>query len=129
VRIVRYVVVEDCGRVINPLIVDGQAHGSTVQGIGAALLESVVFDEFGQPLTSTFVDYLLPTAMEAPTFDVYRLEHPPPDSLGGFKGVGEGGTVAAPAAVTNAISAAIGAEINEIPVTPELVASLAGASL
>lgn len=127
VRIVRYVIVEDCGRVINPLIVDGQAHGSSVQGIGAALLESVVFDESGQPLTSNFVDYLLPTAMEAPTFDVYRLEHPPPDSVGGFKGVGEGGTVAAPAAVTNAISAAIGAEINEIPVTPERVASLAGA--
>jgi carbon-monoxide dehydrogenase large subunit len=127
VRIVRYVIVEDCGRIVNPLIVDGQAHGSTMQGIGAALLESAVFDEFAQPLTSTFVDYLLPTSVEAPAFEVLHLEHPPPESVGGFKGVGEGGTVAAPAAVTNAIAAALGAEINRIPVTPELVVSLARA--
>jgi carbon-monoxide dehydrogenase large subunit len=125
VRIVRYVIVEDCGRVVNPLIVDGQAHGSTVQGIGAALLERVVFDDQAQPLTSSLIDYLLPTALEAPPFEVLRLEHPPPESVGGFKGVGEGGTVAAPAAVANAIAAAIGAEVNEIPATPELVATLA----
>jgi aerobic carbon-monoxide dehydrogenase large subunit len=118
VRILRYVVVEDCGRVVNPLLVEGQAHGSTVQGIGAALLESVVFDEAAQPLTTSFVDYLLPTS----------IDHPPPDSIGGFKGIGEGGTVAAPAAVTNAIAQAIGAEINVIPVTPELVVSLAAAA-
>lgn len=127
VRVVRYVIVEDCGRVVNPLIVDGQAHGSTVQGIGAALLERVVFDDQAQPLTSSLIDYLLPTALEAPPFEVLHLEHPPPESVGGFKGVGEGGTVAAPAAVANAIAAAIGAEVNEIPATPELVATLAAA--
>jgi carbon-monoxide dehydrogenase large subunit len=125
VRIVAYVIVEDCGRIVNPLIVEGQAHGSTMQGIGAALLESVVFDDMAQPLTSSLVDYLLPTALDAPVFQVLHLVHPPPESVGGFKGVGEGGTVAAPAAVANAIAAAIGAEVNEIPAAPELVASLA----
>jgi aerobic carbon-monoxide dehydrogenase large subunit len=125
VRVERYVIVEDCGRVVNPTIVEGQAHGSTLQGIGAALLERVVFDEDGQPLTASFVDYLLPEATDAPRFEVVHLEHPPPHSLGGFKGAGEAGTVAGPAAVANAAANALGAEVNELPITPERVVALA----
>jgi aerobic carbon-monoxide dehydrogenase large subunit len=121
VEILRYVIVDDCGRIINPLVVDGQSEGSTAQGIGAALFEAMLFDDDGQPVNGSFVDYLLPSATDIPSFEVLHLEHPPPDSIGGFKGVGEGGTVAAPPAVLNAISAAIGVEINEIPATPELI--------
>jgi carbon-monoxide dehydrogenase large subunit len=121
VELVRYVIVDDCGRIINPLVVDGQSEGSTAQGIGAALFEAIVFDENAQPTNASFIDYLLPTATDVPAFEVHHLEHPPPDSVGGFKGVGEGGTVAAPAAVVNAVAAAIGAEINELPASPELV--------
>jgi carbon-monoxide dehydrogenase large subunit len=128
VEIVRYVIVDDCGRVINPLVVDGQSEGSTAQGIGAALFEAMLFDDDGQPVNASFVDYLLPSATDIPAFEVLHLEHPPPDSVGGFKGVGEGGTVAAPPAVVNAVAAAIGVEVNEIPATPELVARLVSSS-
>ena len=127
VEILRYVIVDDCGRVINPLLVEGQAHGSTVQGIGAAPLERVVFDENVQPITGSFVDYLLPLATDVPSFEVMHLEHPPPSSIAGFKGVGEGGTVAAPPAVANAIASAVGREVNEIPVSPELITTLISA--
>jgi aerobic carbon-monoxide dehydrogenase large subunit len=127
VDFIRYVIVDDCGRMINPLIVDGQAHGATAQGIGAALLEQVCFTEDGQPISGSFVDYLLPLATDLPSFEVLHLEHPPPDSVAGFKGVGEGGTVAAPPAVANAIASAIGVEVNEIPVTPELITTLVAA--
>src|SRR5262249_16804456 len=122
-QITRYVIVDDCGRIVNPLVVDGQAQGSTAQGIGAALFEAMLFDDAAQPLNASLVDYLLPSVLDVPSFEVAHLEHPPPDSVGGFKGVGEGGTVAAPPAVVNAIAAAIGREINEIPVTPEVVLS------
>ena len=118
----RFVVVEDCGRIINPLIVEGQAIGGVTQGIGAALLEEVVYGEVGQLLTGTLMDYLVPTASEVPTIEVHHLERPSPTTLGGFKGVGEGGTIGAPAAVANAIAdalAPLGAEITELPVTPE----------
>ena len=122
VRIRRFVVVEDCGRIINPLIVEGQAIGGVAQGIGAALLEEVVYDEDGQLLTGTLMDYLVPTASEVPAIEVHHLERPSPTTLGGFKGVGEGGTIGAPAAVANAIAdalAPLGVEITELPLTPE----------
>jgi aerobic carbon-monoxide dehydrogenase large subunit len=118
----RVVVVEDCGRVINPLIVEGQALGGVAQGIGAALLEEIVYGEDGQLLTGSLMDYLVPTAAEVPAIDVVHLERPSPTTLGGFKGVGEGGTIGAPAAVANAIAdalAPLGVEITELPVTPE----------
>ena len=122
VRIRRFVVVEDCGRIINPLIVEGQAIGGVAQGIGAALLEEVVYDANGQLLSGTLMDYLVPTASEVPAIEVHHLERPSPTTLGGFKGMGEGGTIGAPAAVANAIAdalAPLGVEITELPLTPE----------
>ncbi|MBI4635883.1 MAG: xanthine dehydrogenase family protein [Candidatus Rokubacteria bacterium] len=122
VRIQRYVVAEDCGTIINPLIVDGQVHGGVAQGLGAALLEEIVYDESGQLLTGTLMDYLAPTASEIPTMEVHHLETPSPTTLGGFRGMGEGGTIGAPAVIANAVADALsplGIEVNELPITPE----------
>jgi carbon-monoxide dehydrogenase large subunit len=122
VRVLRHVVAEDCGRVINPLIASGQTIGGAAQGVGAALLEEVVYDRDGQLLTGTLMDYLVPTAAEVPPIDVVHLDHPSPSTLGGFKGVGEGGTIGAPAAIANAIADALapfGIEVSELPVTGE----------
>ncbi|MDB5797952.1 MAG: xanthine dehydrogenase family protein molybdopterin-binding subunit [Paucimonas sp.] len=122
VKVKQYVVADDCGRVINPLIVTGQAHGGVVQGIGAALLEEVVYDEGGQILTASLVDYVVPSAPEAPDIRVSHVQCGAPATVGGFRGVGEGGTIGAPAAIANAVSDALlplGIEINELPVTPE----------
>ena len=122
VKIERYIVVEDCGRIINPMIVDGQVRGGVAQGIGAALYEEVVYDEAGQLLTGSLVDYLVPTASELPPVEVYHIETPSPTTLGGFRGMGEGGTIGAPAALANAVSdalAPLGIEINELPITPQ----------
>ena len=122
VKIHRYVVVEDCGRVINPLIVDGQVHGGVAQGIGVALLEEVIYDNDGQILTASLVDYLLPSAVEIPSLEVTHLRTGTPDNIGEFRGLGEGGTIGAPAAIANAISdalAPLGIEVDELPVTPE----------
>lgn len=122
VHIHKYVVAEDCGRIINPMIVDGQVRGAVAQGIGAALFEEIVYDERGQLLTASLVDYLAPTAPEIPDIGIVHIETKLPDNLGGFRGMGEGGTIGAPAAIANAISDAIahlGLGINELPVTPE----------
>jgi aerobic carbon-monoxide dehydrogenase large subunit len=122
VTIGRYVVAEDCGRVINPLIVDGQVHGAVAQGIGAALYEEVVYDEAGQPLTGSFADYLVPSAAEVPPIETLHIEGESPTTLGGFRGMGEGGTIGAPAAIANALAdalAPLGAEVFELPMTPE----------
>ncbi|HYB44482.1 MAG TPA: xanthine dehydrogenase family protein molybdopterin-binding subunit [Candidatus Methylomirabilis sp.] len=117
----RYVVVEDCGRIINPMIVEGQAVGGVAQGLGAALLEELVY-EGGQLLTGSLMDYLVPTAAEMPRVEVTHIEKPSPSTLGGFKGVGEGGTIGAPAAIANAVAdalAPLGIEISELPITPD----------
>jgi carbon-monoxide dehydrogenase large subunit len=122
VAVTRYLVAEDCGRLINPLIVDGQVHGGVAQGIGAALFEEVVYDEAGQILTASLADYVAPAAGEIPALEVMHLEAEPPKTVGGFRGMGEGGTIGAPAAVANALSdalAPLGIEIDELPVTPE----------
>jgi carbon-monoxide dehydrogenase large subunit len=122
IKIGRFVVAEDCGRLVNPLIVDGQVHGGVAQGIGAALYEEVVYDDEGQINTASLVDYLVPTACEIPPMQVVHLELESPTTLGGFRGMGEGGTIGSPAAVANAVSDALsplGIEINELPVTPE----------
>jgi carbon-monoxide dehydrogenase large subunit len=121
VKLLRYVVADDCGRIINPLIVEGQVIGGVAQGIGAALLEEVVYNESGQLLTGSLMDYLVPTVADVPAIEVVHLEHPSPTTLGGFKGVGEGGTLAPPAALANAVSDALGAEVNELPISPEAV--------
>ncbi len=122
VRIEHFVVAEDCGKLVNPLIVDGQVHGGVAQGIGAALYEEVIYDEQGQINTASLVDYLVPSACEIPAMKVLHLESVSPTTLGGFRGMGEGGTIGAPAAIANAIAdalAPLGIEINELPVTPE----------
>jgi carbon-monoxide dehydrogenase large subunit len=131
VRMDRFVVAEDCGRIINPLIVDGQVHGGVAQGIGAALYEEIVYDGEGQLHTASLVDYLVPSAFEIPPIDVVHLETESPTTLGGFRGMGEGGTIGAPAAVANAVADALsplGIEINELPVTPERLFRLIAAA-
>ena len=124
VGIGKYIVVEDCGRVINPMIADGQAHGGVAQGIGVALMEEVVHDDNGQVLTASLVDYVVPSAVEVPSMDVVHVEAEVPGTIGGFRGLGEGGTIGAPACIANAISDALsplGIEITEIPATPERI--------
>ena len=122
IRLTRFVVAEDCGRVINPLIVDGQVHGGVAQGIGAALYEEVVYDDQGQLLTASLVDYVVPAANEIPPMQVEHMELELPNTIGGFRGMGEGGTIGAPAAIANAVSdalAPLGIEIDTLPITPE----------
>ncbi|MEM1197751.1 MAG: xanthine dehydrogenase family protein molybdopterin-binding subunit [Pseudomonadota bacterium] len=122
VTIHTFVVSEDCGRVINPLIVDGQVHGGVAQGIGAALFEEVVYDETGQNISASLVDYVVPSAAEVPPMTVNHLDALAPSTLGGYRGMGEGGTIGAPAAIANALSDALShldVEISELPMTPE----------
>jgi carbon-monoxide dehydrogenase large subunit len=122
IRIEHFAVAEDCGRLVNPLIVDGQVHGGVAQGIGAALYEEVVYDQQGQINTASLVDYLVPSACEIPPMQVVHLESVSPTTLGGFRGMGEGGTIGAPAVLANALTdalAPLGIAINELPVTPE----------
>ncbi len=107
VRLGRYVVAEDCGKIINPQIVDGQVHGGVAQGIGAALYEEVVYDNEGQLHTASLVDYLVPAAAEIPPMHVVHLDTLSPTTLGGFRGMGEGGTIGAPAAIANALADAL----------------------
>jgi carbon-monoxide dehydrogenase large subunit len=124
VEILDYVVAEDAGVMINPMIVDGQIIGGTAQGVGSALYEEARFSADGQPLDSTFADYLLPGASEMPDVRVLHMETPSPYTTFGQKGVGEGGAIGPGAAITNAINDALrplGAEVCEIPVTPRRV--------
>ena len=106
VKLTRYIVSEDVGPMINPNVVEGQIAGGTVQGIGGALLENLVYDDHGNPLASTFVDYLLPTATEVPSIEFGHIEIPGP-GVGGYKGVGEGGAIGSTPAVINAINDAL----------------------
>jgi carbon-monoxide dehydrogenase large subunit len=130
VRLLRYVVIEDCGVIINPQIVDGQVRGGVAQGIAAALYEQLTYDQMGQPTVASLMDYQVPTASEIPDVDVRHLETPCDFSLTGAKGMGEGGTIGAPAAVLNAVNDALrdtGTELETIPVRPEaILAALAG---
>jgi carbon-monoxide dehydrogenase large subunit len=120
----RYVVVEDCGRIINPMIADGQVHGGIAQGIGNALLEEIIYDDSGGILTATLADYLPPTAREIPPIELHHIETPSTNSITKAKGLGEGGAIGAPAAVINAVNDALsplGVEIDEIPATPQRI--------
>ena len=122
--VTRYLVAEDAGRIINPMIADGQVHGGVAQGIGNALFEEIVYDENGAPLTATLADYLTPTAHEIPQIELHHLETPSTESLTKAKGLGEGGGIGAPAAVINAINDALsdfGVEIDEMPATPQCI--------
>lgn len=125
----RIVVVEDCGTVINPMIVEAQVHGAITQGLGGALLEHLIYNDDGQPLTTTYMDYLVPTATEVPPIEVFHLESPSPFSIGGIKGMGEGGQIAAPAAVANAVADALapfGARVTSLPLSPDTVLRMIG---
>ena len=120
----RYVVVEDCGRMINPMVVDGQVMGGVAQGLGGALLEHLVYDDAGQLLTTSFMDYLIPTAVDVPYIEIDHIETPSPLVPGGFKGAGEGGAIAPFGALANAVADALGVRACELPLTPERVLSL-----
>jgi carbon-monoxide dehydrogenase large subunit len=127
VRIERYLVVEDAGLLINPMIVDGQIHGGVAQGIANALYEELVYDETGNLLTTSLADYLPPTSAEMPTIEIIHLETVTNASITKAKGVGEGGSIGAPAAVINAVVDALepfGVEIFEIPATPQRIMRL-----
>jgi carbon-monoxide dehydrogenase large subunit len=128
VRIPRYEVIEDCGSLINPAVVDGQVRGGVAQGIGIALYEHARYNDEGTFVSSTFLDYLVPTAMEIPTIGVEHFESPVMDEVN-YRGVGEGGTIAAPAAVLNAVSDALGgARVEQLPLTPDRVLALIDAA-
>lgn len=123
VHIHKFVVAEDCGRIINPMIVDGQVHGGVAQGIGAALFEELIYDEEGQLLSASLVDYVIPSAPELPPIDVVHIESES-GVVGGFRGMGEGGTIGAPAAIANAIAdalAPLGLDVSILPMTPERI--------
>jgi carbon-monoxide dehydrogenase large subunit len=120
----RYVAVDDVGRVVNPMIVDGQIHGGIAQGIAQALFEEAVYDEDGNLLTGSMLNYIVPTAAELPSFELARTETPSPTNPLGVKGVGETGTIASPPAVMNALVDALspyGITDIDMPATPERV--------
>ncbi len=123
-RIQRYLVVEDAGVLINPMIADGQVHGGVAQGIGNALLEEIVYDQTGNPLSTTLADYMPPTAHEIPIIELRHAETPSTNSVTKAKGLGEGGGIGAPAAVINAVNDALspfGVQIDEMPATPQRI--------
>lgn len=125
-EILDYVIFEDCGRRVNPLILDGQAYGGAAQGIGTALFEEAIYDGSGQPLTSTLADYILPGPAELPHFRLGHSETLSPYSRHGIKGVGEGAAIAPAGAIVNAINNALapmGVELNRVPATPHRVLS------
>jgi carbon-monoxide dehydrogenase large subunit len=130
VQILRYIVSEDCGPMINPNVVEGQIAGGTVQGIGGVLYEQLTYDDAGNPVTTTFLDYLLPTAAEAPAIEYGHVESMAAGP-GGYKGVGEGGAIGAPPAVANAIAdalAPLGVRITELPLGPSQIVALVDAA-
>jgi carbon-monoxide dehydrogenase large subunit len=132
VAIEKFLVAEDAGRLINPLIVDGQIHGGVAQGIANALLEEIIYDDSGNILTATLADYLPPTAREIPPIEIHHLETWTEASITKAKGLGEGGAIGAPAAVVNAVNDALapfGVSIDEFPATPQRIrAALRAAS-
>jgi carbon-monoxide dehydrogenase large subunit len=124
VIIEKFLAVEDAGRIINPMIADGQVHGGIAQGIGNALFEEIVYDDSGNPQTATLADYTPPTACEIPSIELHHIESPAASSITGAKGLGEGGAIGAPAAILNAINDALspfGVSIDEIPATPQRI--------
>jgi carbon-monoxide dehydrogenase large subunit len=121
VEILDYAVVEDCGTMVNPMIVDGQIIGGAAQGIGTALYEEIPYDENGQPQATTFADYLIPGATEIPDIKIGHMCTPAKFTEYGMKGMGEGGAISPPAAIANAVTDALGVQINETPITPRRV--------
>jgi len=114
----RYVMVHDCGRMINPMVVAGQMHGGFAQGIGGAFYERIAYDESGQIVNASFMDFLIPYATEVPTPVLLHTETPSPNNALGVKGVGEAGTIAVPAAIANAVADAVGKPVDRMPLSP-----------
>ncbi len=124
IEILDYVIVEDCGTVVNPMVVDGQTYGGVAQGIGTAMYEESLYDANGQPLASTLADYLLPGATEVPNMRIFHMQTPSPYTAFGIKGMGEGGAIAPPAVICNAVNDALqplGVELAQTPLTPSRV--------
>jgi carbon-monoxide dehydrogenase large subunit len=127
VKLLRYVVAHDCGRVINPTIVEGQVHGGVAQGVGGALFEEMVYDETGQLLTGSLMDYAVPKADDLPPIETVHLEFPSPRNPLGVKGLGEGGAISPPAAIANAVEdalAPLGVLVTETPLTAARIVAL-----
>src|SRR5262249_41380809 len=121
VHVRKYVATHDCGRSINPMVIDGQLHGAIVQGLGGALMEELVYDEHGQLLTGSFMDYAMPRASQFPSFDTAQINHPSMINDLGIKGVGESGIISPSAVIGNAVEDALadfGITIREVPITP-----------
>src|SRR3954465_1256919 len=130
-RVLRYVVSEDCGKMINPMVVEGQIFGGVVQGMGGVLLEDFVYDDDGNPLTTTFMDYLPPTPTEVPRIEIGHIETESTTNPGGYKGMGEGGAIGAHAAVANAVADALrplGVTATKTPLGPEQIFALVEAA-
>jgi carbon-monoxide dehydrogenase large subunit len=126
VELLRYIVSEDCGPMINPDVVEGQIAGGVVQGIGGVLFEHLAYDDDGNPLATTFMDYLVPSAAEVPPIEYGHIETPSPGP-GGYKGVGEGGAIGAPPAVVNAVADALvpfGVDVTRLPLSPARIVEL-----
>ncbi len=131
IEVLDFAVAEDCGTMVNPMLVEGQIRGGVVQGIGTALHEEIRYDEQGQPLSATFLDYHMPGANETPSIRIAHLHTKATDTEYGMKGMGEGGAVIPPAAIANAVRdalAPLGVEINETPMTPQRVLAAIQAS-
>jgi carbon-monoxide dehydrogenase large subunit len=123
-EILDYVIVEDGGVLINPMVVDGQVFGGAAQGIGTALYEAMPYSEDGQPLASTLADYLLPGATEVPAIRIEHMETPAPYTEFGQKGIGESGAIGSPAAIANAVNDALrplGVQVNQLPISPRVI--------
>ena len=118
INILRYVVMHDCGRIINPMIVEGQIHGGVAQGIGGAFYEHLAYDDDGQLLNASFMDFLIPYATEVPAVEIHHTETPSPSNPLGVKGVGEAGVIPVNAVIANAVSDALGVDIDRMPLSP-----------
>jgi 2-furoyl-CoA dehydrogenase large subunit len=121
IKILRYVTVHDAGTIINPMIAEGQIYGGALHGLGGALYEEMAYDDDGQMLSGTFMDYLVPTASEAPEIDIAHVVSPSPLTTLGSKGLGESSSMTVPAVLANAVSDALsplGIRITELPITP-----------
>ena len=117
--ILRYVVMHDCGKVINPMVVEGQLHGGVAQGIGGAFFERMAYDPDGQLQNASFMDFLIPYATEIPEVELHHTETPSPTNPLGIKGVGEAGVIPCNAVIANALSDALGVDIDSMPVSPQ----------
>ena len=128
IEILKYAVVEDVGHIINPLLLNGQVVGAAAQGVGATILEELVYNDDGQLLAGSFMDYLLPTSTDVPPIESIVLEEAPsPLNPLGVKGAGEGGIVATGATLANAVSnalAPLGVQITQLPISPNFIAKL-----